>query len=325
MDNITLQEIENAAEIVYRFMPPTPQYAWPLLELETGVRIWVKHENHTPIGAFKIRGGLTYFDRLRRDVPKGQVVVSATRGNHGQSLALAAAANGFEARIYVPFGNSSEKNAAMRAQGASLVEFGKDFEEARKEAERVAGEEGLVMVPSFHRDLVRGVSTYALELFAELKDLDTVYVPIGLGSGICGVMAVRDVLDLGTKVVGVVAENAPAYSHSIERGRLVHTNSAQTFADGVAVRVPDSVAFERIAAGADRIVKVSESRMANAVRLLFRTTHNIAEGAGAAALAAAIKERHRMQGKKVAVILSGGNIDSDWYARIMRGGIPALD
>jgi threonine dehydratase len=316
---LSLQDVEDAAAIVYTAMPATPQYAWPLLARRTGCEVWVKHENHTPTGAFKVRGGLVYMDQLKREQPEVAGVISATRGNHGQSIALAAARAGIAATIVVPRGNSVEKNAAMRAFGAELVEEGHDFDAARETAMRLAGERGLSMVPSFHRDLVRGVATYALELFRAAPLLDTVYVPIGLGSGICGTIAVRDALGLSTKVVGVVSTEAPAYALSFAAGKVVATNSADTMADGMAVRGPDAEALKVILKGADRIVKVSDAEIALAMRAYYEDTHQLTEGAGAASLAALTQERAHMAGKRVGLILSGGNIDRPLYLRTLAG------
>ncbi len=317
---LSLQDVENAAAVVHAAMPPTPQYAWPLLMKRTGSEVWVKHENHTPTGAFKVRGGLVYMDRLKRTQPAVAGVISATRGNHGQSIALAAARAGIAATIVVPLGNSVEKNAAMRAFGAVLVEAGHDFDAAREVAMRLAAERGLSMVPSFHRDLVCGVATYALELFRRAPPLDTVYVPIGLGSGICGTIAVRDALGLSTRVVGVVSTEAPAYALSFAAGKVVPTNSADTMADGMAVRGPDAEALAMILKGADRIVTVSDAEIAAAMRAYYEDTHQIAEGAGAAALAALMQERERQKGKRVGLILSGGNIDRPLYLRTLADG-----
>ena len=317
---LSLHDVEHAAAVVYAAMPPTAQYAWPLLKRRTGCEVWVKHENHTPTGAFKVRGGLVYMDRLKREQPGVAGVISATRGNHGQSIALAAGRAGVPATIVVPRGNSVEKNAAMRAFGAELVEAGHDFDAAREAAMALAEERGLVMVPSFHRDLVCGVATYALELFRNAPPLDTVYVPIGLGSGICGTIAVRDALGLATKVVGVVSTEAPAYALSFAAGRVVATNSADTMADGMAVRGPDAEALEVILKGADRIVKVSDAEIATAMRAYYEDTHQLTEGAGAAALAALLQERDRQAGRRVGLILSGGNIDRPLYLRILADG-----
>jgi threonine dehydratase len=317
---LSLNEIEQAAAIVYTAMPPTPQYAWPLLARRTACEVWVKHENHTPIGAFKVRGGLVYMDRLKKEHADVRGVISATRGNHGQSIALAAARTGIAATIVVPRGNSVEKNAAMRAFGADLIEAGHDFDAAREAAFGLAAERGLVMVPSFHRDLVCGVASYALELFRGSPPLDTVYVPIGLGSGICGVIAVRDALGLSTKVVGVVSTEAPAYALSFSAGKVVATNSANTMADGMAVRGPDPQALEIILKGADRIVQVSDDEIAGAMRAYYEDAHQLTEGAGAGALAALLQERGYMEGKRVGLILSGGNIDRALYLRALAGG-----
>jgi len=282
----TLAELEDVVPLVRASVPPTPQYLWPLLKARTGVEIVVKHENHTPIGAFKLRGGIVYFDRLKRERPRVQGIVTATRGNHGQSLAFAGARAGVAVTIVVPQGNSTEKNAAMRALGADLIEHGRDFDEAKEQAMRIAAERGLEYAPSFHRDFVVGVATYAHELFTAVADLDTIYVPIGLGSGICGVIGTRDVLGRNATIVGVVAEAANAYGRSVAAGRIVPTNSALTFADGMAVRAPDATAFEVIRRGADRVIEVSDDEIAEAIRIIYSATHSCAEGAGAAALAA---------------------------------------
>jgi threonine dehydratase len=318
----TARELEDAARLVHAHMAPTPQYAWPLLAERTGATVWVKHENHAPAGAFKIRGGITLIDWLRRTQPDCPGIITATRGNHGQSQARAARAAGLRALVYVPRGNSPEKNAAMRAFGAELVEHGDDFDEAREEAFRVGAELGLFIVPPFHTELVRGVATYGWELLTAQPDLDTVYVPIGCGSGICGVITARDALGLKTKVVGVVSDAAPCAKLSVEAGRLIETPTARTFADGMAVRVPVKSAFDIYSTGADRIVAVSDDEVADAIRAYYTDTHNLAEGAGAAPLAALMQERERMKGRKVGVILCGGNIDADWMAEILGGKTP---
>ncbi|PMW98946.1 hypothetical protein C1X59_19090 [Pseudomonas sp. FW215-R2] len=317
MHTFTREDIEQAARQVYQVMPATAQYRWPLLAERLGCTVWVKHENHTPTGAFKVRGGITFMHWLRREHPNVKGIVSATRGNHGQSLALAAQAVGLKALIVVPQGNSLEKNNAMRGFGGEVVEYGRDFDEAREEAARLALEHGLYLVPPFHTELVKGVATYALELFSAAPDLHTVYVPIGCGSGICGVIAARDALGLDTQVVGVVSTEAAAAKLSFEAKTICETASANTFADGLAVRKPIAEAFDIYGAGATRIVAVSEDEIAEAMRVYYTDTHNLAEGAGAAALAALIQERERMQGKKVGVILSGGNIDRSVYARVI--------
>jgi threonine dehydratase len=309
----------EAARLVYRHLPPTPQYAWPLLGRRVGADVWVKHENHTPIGAFKVRGGVVFADRLKRARPDVAGIVSATRGNHGQSLAFAARNSGLRATICVPVGNSVEKNAAMRALGAELVEHGEDFDAARERAQDLARERGLHMVPSFHPDLVLGVATYARELYEAAPDLDTVYCPIGLGSGISGLVLVRDLMGLKTKVVGVVAAGAPTYAHSYRAKRAVPTNAAKTLADGMAVRIPDERALDIMLKGVERMVEVTDAEIGAAMRALYEDTHNLAEGAGAAALAALMQERGRQKGKKVAVVLSGGNIDRALYLDILRG------
>ena len=317
-------ELIAATALVHGRMAPTPHYAWPQLEARLGVQVWVKHENHGPTGAFKVRGGITFIDWLRRAHPAVPGIITATRGNHGQSQARAATAAGLRAVVYVPRGNSVEKNAAMRAFGAELVEFGEDFDTAKEEAMRVAEAEGLYPVPPFHRELVRGVATYAWELFTSRPDLDTVYVPIGCGSGICGVISARDALGLKTKVVGVVSDQAQTAKLSVEAGHLVETQTARTFADGMAVRVPVQAAYDIYAQGAERIVAVTEQEVAEAIRVYYRDIHNLAEGAGAAALAALMQERARMQGRAVGVILTGGNIDADWLLTVLQGGVPAV-
>jgi threonine dehydratase len=317
-----LKDLEAAAKLVHQHFSPTPQYVWPLLVRRTGAEVWVKHENHTPAGAFKIRGGIVYFDRMKRERPHTKGVVSATRGNHGQSLAYAGTKAGFPVVIVVPHGNSLEKNAAMKAFGAELIEFGSDFDEARVRAAEIAKERDYEFAASFQRDLVMGVATYAFELFTSVPDIDTVYVPIGLGSGICGLILARDLLGLKTKIVGVVSENAQAYKLSIEAGHVVETNSANTFADGMAVRVPSPDALKIIRYGAARIVTVSDDEVAAAMRIYFEDTHNVAEGAGAAPLAALMQENGQMEGKRVGVILCGGNVDSQVFAKVLAGNTP---
>ncbi|GLS19516.1 serine/threonine dehydratase [Labrys miyagiensis] len=312
-------ELVSASQLIHSRMLPTPQLVWPLLSQRAGATVWVKHENHSPIGAFKARGGISFIDWIRREKPEVGGIVTATRGNHGQAQARAATGAGVKAKILVPFGNSTEKNAAMRAFGAELIEFGQDFDEARLEAIRLSQAENLFLVPPFHKEIVRGVAIYALELFTAAPDLDTVYVPIGCGSGICGVISVRDALGLKTKVVGVVSTEAAGAKLSFEAGRIIETNSANTLADGMAVRVPVAEAFEIYSKGADRIIAVSEEEVKEAMRILYRDTHNLAEGAGAAAFAALMQEREAMAGKEVAVILSGGNVDMAVYAGILAG------
>ncbi|WNJ98974.1 threonine dehydratase [Thalassospiraceae bacterium LMO-JJ14] len=319
MPVIPLRDIEAAAEVVYRHMRPTPEISWPLLNARIGAEVIVKHENHTPIGAFKIRGGLNYLTLLKQAEPDCPGVITATRGNHGQSVSRAATAMGMRSVIYVPHGNNPEKNLAMQAYGAELMVHGDDFQESREEAGRVGAAEGLHMIPPFHPNLVAGVGTYGLELMRAHPDLDTIYVPIGMGSGICGLISVRDGLGLKTRIVGIVADKAPAYALSFEKGAPVETNDAATFADGVACRSPDPEAVEIINGGAERIVRLAEDEFRAAMRAYFFDTHNIAEGAGAGPLAGLLQEKDKMAGKKVAVILSGGNADKEQFLQAMAG------
>ena len=317
MTFVSLEDLEAAAEVVYRHLPPTPQIAWPLLAARSGCEVWVKHENHTPIGAFKVRGGLVFMDALRREHPAVAGVVSATRGNHGQSVGFAARRFGLAATVVVPHGNNPEKNDAMKALGVDLIEFGGDFQAAYERAQELAEERDLFLLPSFGARLAQGVGTYGLEFLRGAPDLDTVYVPIGLGSGICGMIAARDGLGLRTRIVGVVAEKAATYALSFAEGKAVPTESADTLADGLAVRVPDERALEVIRKGAERIVAVSEAAMALAMRHYFTDTHNVAEGAGAAPLAALLEERRGMAGKRVGLVLSGGNPDRALFSRVL--------
>ena len=310
-----LSQLEHAHEVVAAAMPPTAAHAWPLLAQRLGAEVVVKHENHTPIGAFKVRGGLVYVDRLKRERPGIAGLISATRGNHGQSLAFAAGRYRLPVTIYVPRGNSVEKNRAMQAFGAELIEYGEDFEAARLEAMRQAEARGLEIVPSFHPDLVRGVATYALELLRTAPDLDVLYVPIGQGSGICGCILARDLLGRKTEIVGVQSTEAPSYALSFAVGTAVSTETSNTLADGLATRVPDSDALAIIAKGASRIVQVTDDEIGAAVRAYWIDTHNLAEGAGAAPLAAALQEKARNRGKRVGLILSGGNIDFDLFQK----------
>lgn len=315
--------LEAACAVVHAAMAPTPQYAWPLLRQALGCEVWVKHENHTPTGAFKVRGGLVFMAELaaRGELPAG--FVTATRGNHGQSIPYAAARFGVPVTVVVPEGNSVEKNRAMEGFGARLVVHGRDFDAAREHAAALAAHEGLRFAPSFHPALVRGVATYALELF-DAVELDVVYVPIGMGSGIAGLIAVRDLLGLSTEIVGVVSAHAPAFALSVAAGHVVETASAQTFADGMACRVPQADALAIIARGAARIVQVTDREVAAALRLMYAATHNVAEGAGAAALAALMQEADRQQGRRVGVILSGGNIDTAVLAGVLAGETPRV-
>lgn len=312
-----LAALEDAVELVHAVIQPTAQICWPLLSERCDAEVWVKHENHTPIGAFKVRGGLVYTDHLTKSEPGVTGVIAATRGNHGQSVAFAAWRMGLEAVIVVPHGNSVEKNAAMRALGAELVEHGHDFQAALEYARGLAEERGLHMFPSFHPLLVRGVASYALEFFHAVPELDTVYVPIGLGSGISGVIAARDALGLKTKVTGVVSGNAPTYALSFAQGEPVSTNSADTMADGLACRVPVKEAVETINHGTERVVTVSDDEIRAAMRHYFTDTHNVAEGAGAAPLAALLKERDKIAGRRVGLVLSGGNVDREVYRAVL--------
>ncbi|MEL7557316.1 threonine dehydratase [Stutzerimonas chloritidismutans] len=304
-----LYQLRQAAKLIHQSVPPTPQYAWPLLAKRLGCEVWVKHENHTPAGAFKVRGGLLYVDELIKREPRLPGLITATRGNHGISLAMAAGKAGLPLQILVPEGNSSEKNAAMRASGAEVIEYGRDFDTARLRAAELAEANGWHFVPSLHPGLIRGVATYALELLEAVPKLRRVYVPIGLGSGICGMIRTRDLLGLDTEIIGVVSSAADAYAQSFEQGRLVTTDTANTFADGMACRMPAPEALEVIRGGAARIARVDDVEIRHAIRALHEDTHNLAEGAGAAALAAAMQERENNHGERIAVVLSGANID----------------
>jgi len=324
----TIDEMSEARAIVGEVMPPTPSLCWPLLAERAGTGVWVKHENHTPIGAFKVRGGLVYLRALAEagELPAG--FVTATRGNHGQSIPFAAARYGVPVTVVVPEGNATEKNRAMGAWGARLIVHGRDFDEAREHAQTLAAAQGLTFVPSFHRELVRGVATYAMELFSAVPDLRAVYAPIGLGSGICGLVAARDLLGLETRIVGVVASSADAYRRSFEAGRVVTTPSARTFADGMACRVPVEAALQTIRGGVERIVSVDDDEIAEAMRILFSDTHNVAEGAGAAALAALLQDQRESapfgRDEQVAVVLTGGNVDASVFAAVLNGLTPGV-
>jgi threonine dehydratase len=312
----SLADIEAAARRVYAAMAPTPQVAWPMLGARAGTEVWVKHENHTPTGAFKVRGGLNHLGRLAEGSPRPAGVISATRGNHGQSLAYAARRHGLACTIVVPHGNSASKNAAMRAFGATLIEHGRDFDEARVHAHGLAHERGLTFVGPFEMPLVAGVATYALELFRGAPPLDRVYVPIGCGSGACGLIAARDALGLATKIIGVVSTRANAYAQSFRARRAIETPSADTMADGMAVRVPVAAALDILWRGAHDVVEVDDAQVAAAMRALFDDTHQVAEGAGAAPLAALLADPARA-GQRCAVILSGGNVDRAAYREIL--------
>ncbi len=315
----TLGEVKEAAELVYKLMPPTPQYNWPLLSERLGAEVWVKHENHTPTGAFKSRTAIVYVEQLLKRNPETKGLITATRGNHGQSVALAAKRNRLTSLIVVPYGNSVEKNAAMRAQGAELVEYGSDYQAARERAAELSAERGYHFVPPFHRDIVVGVATYWLELFTALPELDVVYVSIGMGSGACAGSAVRNAMGLKTKLVGVVSEHAPAYALSFEQKRVVEAPVTTKLADGLACRKPDETALGILVENLDHVARVSDAEVAEAMRAMFTDTHNVIEGAAGAALAAAMKEKDSLRGKKVGWIATGGNVDHDVFAGVLCG------
>ncbi|MBK6322201.1 threonine dehydratase [Candidatus Aalborgicola defluviihabitans] len=313
-----LQDIEESAQVVYRAFAATPQYAWGQLGAQLGATCWVKHENHTPVGAFKIRGGLTYFDQLARSATLPKAVFSATRGNHGQSIGWAARAHGVACTIVVPLGNSAEKNAAMRALGVTLIEHGADFQESREHAIDLAAERGAHMVPSFHINLLRGVATYWWELFKAVPDLDVVYVPIGQGSGACSAIAAKLALGHRARIVGVVSAHATTYADSLAAGHVVEAPVTTLLADGMACRVADPEALAILQGQIDHIVKVTDAEVAQAMRDIFACTHNVAEGAGAAAYAAAWQERATLRGQSVGISLSGGNVDSAMFAEVLQ-------
>ncbi len=320
----TREEIDAARRTVHAAMPPTPQYAWPLLAQRLGCTVWTKHENHTPAGAFKLRGGLTYFETLAREQPGVRHVISATRGNHGQSVGFAAQRHGIHATIVVPHGNSLEKNAAMRALGVTLVEYGDEFQTASEQAALLADRDGLHRVPSFRRELVRGVATAYVELFEALAATpdgapDVLLVPIGLGSGFAGAAAARAHCGVSTRLVGVVSAHATAYLDSFRAGHPIESPVSTRLADGMACRTPVPDALELIRREADDIVAVTDAEVAEAMRALFSDTHNVAEGAGAAALAAVMQQRERWRGKTVAIALTGGNVDADLFAEVLSG------
>ncbi|HEX4283498.1 MAG TPA: threonine dehydratase [Terracidiphilus sp.] len=315
----TLAQIEEAQAVVYRSMQPTPHYSWPLLNQRLGTETWVKHENHTPVGAFKLRGALVYVDWLKQSEPSLAGVVAATRGNHGQGVATAARLVGMKAAIIVPKGNSVEKNLAMKAQGAELIEFGSDFQEALLYARSLATDRDWSMVDSFHDRLVRGTATYALEFFRGAPPLDAIYVPIGLGSSICGTAAVRNALGLQTEIVGVVAAKSPSYALSFTQHRIVEASADTLIADGLACRTPNQKAMENIWANVARIVQVSEAEIAEAMRVYYEDTHNIAEGAAAAALAGAMQESSMQHGRRIGMVLTGSNVDAAVFAKVLSG------
>lgn len=317
MDLPGLDEIRRATELVRTVMPPTPTYSWPLLNARCGAEVWIKHENHSPVGAFKLRGAMVYMDWLAREQPNLTGVVAATRGNHGQGVALAAKRRGWTATIAVPHGNSREKNRAMRALGAELVEHGDDFQAANEYAAELAGERGVHKVASFARQLVVGTGTYALEMFQAAPELDTIFVPVGLGSSICGVTAVRNAFGLKTRIVGVVAEGSPSYALSFAAGKVIPHEAATKIADGLACRLPVAEALEVILKNVDRFVEVSEDEIGSAMRAVYEDTHNIAEGAAAASISAVLKEREKIAGKRVGAVLTGGNVDREVFLKAL--------
>ena len=312
-------QIHEAQSIIYRYMSATPQYTWPLINQRLGTEAWVKHENHSPVGAFKIRGALVYMHWLRDTRPDVAGVIAATRGNHGQGVAMAARLAGLKAVIVVPYGNSREKNRAMIAQGAELVEHGEDFQESLEYARTLAAERGLAMVDSFHERLVMGTATYAIEFFQTAPRLDRIYVPIGLGSSICGVSAARNALGLKTEIIGVVASASPSYALSFAARKIVHAAAETRIADGLACRMPATQAMEVIWDNVARIVEVSDAEIAESMRIYFQETHNVAEGAGAAPLAAAIKEMHLNKQNRIGLVLTGANVDMDLYDQVLSG------
>ncbi len=313
----SLDQIRAARELVYRYMPPTPQYSWPLLNERLGTEAWIKHENHTPVGAFKIRGALIYLTWLKNRHPSLTGVAAATRGNFGQGVGMAARLLGFKAVLVVPNGNSPEQNHAMLAQGAELIEYGHDFQASFEHAQRVAVERGFQMVESIHELLVHGTASFAMELFEFAPPLDTIYVPIGMGSSICGVAAARNALGLTTEIVGVVAEQAPATAISFRQRRVVEAPADTLIADGLACRRPNPEALEIMLANVARIVQVSETEIAEAMLAYYRDTHNLAEGAGAASLSAALHEKDRLRGRRVGIVLTGGNVEREVFASVL--------
>src|SRR5713226_2880866 len=314
----TLEEIHQAQKLVYSVMQPTPQISWPLLNLRLEANVWVKHENHTPIGAFKARTAIVYAAELFKHSSGIKGLITATRGNHGQSVALAGQRFKVPVTIVVPHGNSSEKNTAMRGQGANLIEFGNDFQAAREHAQKLAKEQNLHFIPPYHRDIVKGVASYWVELFEAVPDLDVVYVPIGMGSGISAACAVRNGMGLKTKIVGVVSDGAPAYGLSFAAGRKIEASVTTNIADGMACRLPDDEPLEIMRQNVDHVLMVSDDEIRRAMRIYFTDTHNAVEGAGAASLAAALKEKARLHGNRVGLILTGGNVDHEIFARVLQ-------
>jgi threonine dehydratase len=315
----TIDEVRTAAESVYGVMPPTPQYSWPLLCERLGTEVWVKHENQTPTGSFKARTAIIYAEELITREPSTRGLIAATRGNHGQSVALAAKRLGLPAIIVVPHGNSVEKNAAMRGQGAQLIEHGHDYQSSREHAEALARNNGYHFVPPYHRDIVKGVATYWLELFTKVLEIDVVYVPVGMGSGACSAAAVRNGLGLKTKIVGVVSEMAPTYALSFEQRKCVEAPATAKLADGLGCRKSEDESLQLMLQNLDHVLRVSEAEVAECMRIFFTDTHNVVEGAGAASLAGALKEKDSLGGKRVAVVATGANVDHDVFAKVLEG------
>lgn len=320
----SLDQIHSAQSLIYRYMPATPQYSWPLINERLGAELWIKHENHTPVGAFKLRGALVYATWLKETQPSFAGVVAATRGNFGQGAGMAARLLGLKAVIVVPHGNSIEKNNAMIAQGVEPVEYGRDFQDSLEFARDLAADRGFAMFESFHEQLVWGTATYALEFFQAAPALDVVYVPIGMGSSICGVVAARNALHLSTQIVGVVADTSPACAISFREHRLVEAPARSVLADGLACRKPDPEALAIMWSHVARVIEVSEDEICEAMAIYYRDTHNIAEGAGAASLAAALRERDILAGKRAGVILTGGNVDRDLYIDALNGTLQSV-
>lgn len=312
----SLIDVYAARARISGVIEPTPLMRHALLTEATGLDIRVKHENHNPTGAFKVRGGANLIASLSPAERRG--VITATTGNHGQSIALACGREHVPCTIVVPIGNNPEKNAAMRALGAELIEFGKDFDEAREKVEQLQQERGLRYIHSANEPLlIAGVGTYALEIFEEQPDTDVILVPIGGGSGACGCCIVRTGLGSGARVIGVQAARADAFARSWHTGTRVVGENADTFAEGMATRVTFDLPFEILEQQLDAIVTLSEDELRDGVRLALRTTHNLAEGAGAGSLAAAMKLRGELAGKKVVCVMSGGNIDAATLMRVL--------
>lgn len=313
----SLSELDSLAATIDAVVPRTPQFSWPLLNARAGCELWVKHENHTAIGSFKIRGAFSYLAALTAREPQVRGVIAATRGNFGQAVAFAASRHGLTATIVVPHGNSVEKNNAMRGLGAELLEQGEDFQAALVHSEKLAAERQLHWVPSFHGDLVRGNAVSMINFLRNVPALDCVYIPIGMGSGVCALLAARDALGLPTRIVGVASEHAPAIALSFEAKRVIQHAAATRIADGLACSTPNGEALECILNGVERIVRVSDDETERAMRAYYSDTHNVAEGAAGAGLAAVIRDRKSVSGKRIGVVCTGGNVDAAAFARIL--------